>query len=181
MQVDVPTPGRREKDMRNSFVDEPPAERQTDDVSRDSGVMGALQTFFDPDLCWDDIAWLASITSMPIVLKGIQTGDDAVLAARHPFVAGIVVSNHGEEPIYDDPPSCGQPLAGQLQVLCWWNAPLCTALGPLISRRSLSRCHMIAHVQGEGSLTMHGAPLRFLRRFPKLLPARGSQGAWRYF
>jgi isopentenyl diphosphate isomerase/L-lactate dehydrogenase-like FMN-dependent dehydrogenase len=31
---------------------------------------------------------------MPIVLKGIQCGEDAILAAQH-GVAGIVVSNHG--------------------------------------------------------------------------------------
>jgi L-lactate dehydrogenase (cytochrome) len=31
---------------------------------------------------------------MPIVLKGIQTGEDAVLAAKS-GVAGIVISNHG--------------------------------------------------------------------------------------
>lgn len=94
----MPVPGRRETDMRNSFTGEPPKEIEPDKLaSRSSGVMGLLQTFFDPDLNWADIDWLASITSMPIVLKGIQTGEDAVLAARHPAVAGIVVSNHGKQ------------------------------------------------------------------------------------
>ncbi len=32
---------------------------------------------------------------MPIILKGIQTGEDAVLAAKSGLVAGILVSNHG--------------------------------------------------------------------------------------
>jgi isopentenyl diphosphate isomerase/L-lactate dehydrogenase-like FMN-dependent dehydrogenase len=44
-------------------------------------------------LTWPDIAWLRSITHMPIVLKGIMTGEDAALAVEH-GVDGIVVSNH---------------------------------------------------------------------------------------
>jgi len=95
--VDVAWPGRRESDMRNRFTSEVPHSMQgeREEVSRSAGVMGALRTFFDPNLSWDDLAWLRSLTSMPIVLKGIQTGEDAVLAAKHPLVAGIVVSNHG--------------------------------------------------------------------------------------
>ena len=45
-------------------------------------------------LTWPDIAWLRSITHMPIVLKGIMTGEDAALAVEH-GIDGIVVSNHG--------------------------------------------------------------------------------------
>src|SRR5215207_9342319 len=45
-------------------------------------------------LTWTDIAWLRSITNMPIVLKGIMTGEDAALAVEH-GVDAIVVSNHG--------------------------------------------------------------------------------------
>lgn len=96
--VDVAWPGRREGDMRNKFTSEVPHSMQSDKdaVNKSAGVMGALKTFFDPNLAWEDLEWLASLTSMPLVLKGVQTGEDAVLAARHPLVAGIVVSNHGE-------------------------------------------------------------------------------------
>jgi isopentenyl diphosphate isomerase/L-lactate dehydrogenase-like FMN-dependent dehydrogenase len=45
-------------------------------------------------LTWPDIAWLRSLTRMPIVLKGIMTGEDAALAVEH-GVDAIVVSNHG--------------------------------------------------------------------------------------
>jgi L-lactate dehydrogenase (cytochrome) len=45
-------------------------------------------------LSWKDISWLKSITSLPIILKGIQCGEDAVLAARAGCKA-IIVSNHG--------------------------------------------------------------------------------------
>ncbi|XP_038051631.1 hydroxyacid oxidase 1-like [Patiria miniata] len=43
---------------------------------------------------WKDILWLTGITSLPVVLKGILTAEDAREAVRH-GAAGILVSNHG--------------------------------------------------------------------------------------
>ncbi|KAI9363873.1 FMN-dependent dehydrogenase [Zopfochytrium polystomum] len=49
----------------------------------------------DMGLCWEnDIAWLRRTTKLKIVLKGIMTAEDAVLAAKW-GVDAIVVSNHG--------------------------------------------------------------------------------------
>ena len=45
-------------------------------------------------LTWESLSWLRSITSLPILLKGILTAEDAALAVEH-GVDGIVVSNHG--------------------------------------------------------------------------------------
>ena len=50
--------------------------------------------FANPGLVWDDIAFLREVTTLPIVLKGIQRVSDARLAVEH-GVDGIVVSNHG--------------------------------------------------------------------------------------
>jgi len=63
-------------------------------VDRSQGTARAISTFIDPTLNWGDIAWFKSITKMPIILKGIQCGEDAILAVKH-GVQGIVVSNHG--------------------------------------------------------------------------------------
>jgi 4-hydroxymandelate oxidase len=49
---------------------------------------------FEPGLGWEHIAWLRSLTSLPIVIKGIQRAEDARLCAEH-GVDGLVVSNHG--------------------------------------------------------------------------------------
>jgi L-lactate dehydrogenase (cytochrome) len=49
---------------------------------------------FDPSMTWDDIAWIRTIWSGPIVLKGIVDVEDAKLAVKT-GAAGIVVSNHG--------------------------------------------------------------------------------------
>lgn len=49
---------------------------------------------FDPTLGWDDIDWMRSHWDGPIVVKGIQTVDDAVIAADR-GVDAIALSNHG--------------------------------------------------------------------------------------
>jgi 4-hydroxymandelate oxidase len=48
----------------------------------------------DPALTWDAIAWLRSITHLPLLVKGIVRADDAVRAVER-GAAGVVVSNHG--------------------------------------------------------------------------------------
>lgn len=58
----------------------------------------AVETFLDvfpcPGLSWDDLAKLRDWTSLPVILKGIQSVDDARLALEH-GADGIIVSNHG--------------------------------------------------------------------------------------
>ncbi|CAG8453848.1 12051_t:CDS:1 [Acaulospora morrowiae] len=92
--VDAPQLGRREKDMRVKFVDAPPDVQGEHEIRRDRGAALAISKFIDPSLNWDDLKWFMSITSMPIVLKGIQTSEDAILAAKY-GCKGIVLSNHG--------------------------------------------------------------------------------------
>jgi lactate 2-monooxygenase len=53
-----------------------------------------LATFPNLGLVWDDLDWLRAQTSLPILVKGVLTADDAELAFEH-GVDGIVVSNHG--------------------------------------------------------------------------------------
>src|SRR5205823_13492450 len=45
-------------------------------------------------ITWESLPWLRSLTSLPIVLKGILTAEDAALALKH-GVHGMIVSNHG--------------------------------------------------------------------------------------
>ncbi|THG97543.1 hypothetical protein EW026_g4476 [Hermanssonia centrifuga] len=94
--VDAPQLGRREKDMRMKQVDDSAgAEVQKgQDVKKDQGVARAISSFIDPSLSWKDIPWFRSITKMPIILKGIATAEDAILAYEA-GVQGIVLSNHG--------------------------------------------------------------------------------------
>ncbi|WP_205699647.1 alpha-hydroxy-acid oxidizing protein [Conexibacter sp. SYSU D00693] len=50
--------------------------------------------FSNPTVTWEDLAFLRSVTELPILLKGILSADDARKALDH-GVDGILVSNHG--------------------------------------------------------------------------------------
>jgi len=93
--VDAPQLGRRERDMRQKAKMTANVQtKQKDKIDKNQGTARAISSFIDPSLNWDDIAWFQSITSMPIMFKGVQTAEDAV-RAYHSGVTGIVVSNHG--------------------------------------------------------------------------------------
>jgi 4-hydroxymandelate oxidase len=103
LTVDAPVIGRRERDVRNRFHlppglsvanllpvgygDLPPD-------AADSGLAAYVSSLIDPSLSWKDVAWLRSITTLPIVIKGIVRPDDALRAAEA-GAAAVVVSNHG--------------------------------------------------------------------------------------
>jgi isopentenyl diphosphate isomerase/L-lactate dehydrogenase-like FMN-dependent dehydrogenase len=53
-----------------------------------------LSVLSNPALTWDDLPKLRELTSLPILVKGIQHPDDARQAAER-GVDGVVVSNHG--------------------------------------------------------------------------------------
>lgn len=78
---------------------------------------------FDQRLSWKDVEWLQSIWDGPILLKGIQTVDDA-LRAVDAGVQGIGLSNHGGRQL-DDAPSpielvepVAQALQGRASIIC---------------------------------------------------------------
>ncbi|HWJ82168.1 MAG TPA: alpha-hydroxy-acid oxidizing protein [Nocardioides sp.] len=58
-------------------------------------AVGAWALLFgNQNLGWDDLAWLRSLTSLPVLLKGICSPDDARRAVDS-GVDGIYCSNHG--------------------------------------------------------------------------------------
>jgi isopentenyl diphosphate isomerase/L-lactate dehydrogenase-like FMN-dependent dehydrogenase len=78
--VDFPVGGLRHRDTRSGF-DVPIGLPQGDMV-------------FDPNITWDDLAWIRGLAPLPLLVKGILTAEDARIALEH-GVDGIVVSNHG--------------------------------------------------------------------------------------
>ena len=56
--------------------------------------MDGFNEHFDPAMTWSDLEWMRSITTLPLVIKGIQTGEDAKLCVEH-GADGLIVSNHG--------------------------------------------------------------------------------------
>jgi isopentenyl diphosphate isomerase/L-lactate dehydrogenase-like FMN-dependent dehydrogenase len=54
-----------------------------------------VNKLYDQSLTLGLLTWLGTLTDLPIVIKGVLRGDTAEIAARHPSVRGIIVSNHG--------------------------------------------------------------------------------------
>merc|ERR1711972_871994 len=96
--VDAPQLGRREKDMRNKFTqqgsDVQGDDEESGEVDRSQGATRAISSYIDPGLNWEDVPWLKSITKMKVLLKGVQCGEDAVMAYKA-GLNGCVLSNHG--------------------------------------------------------------------------------------
>jgi 4-hydroxymandelate oxidase len=86
LTVDLPRLSRRQRSMR-SEADLPPYETGNFPETEGEGDEPLALT-------WADIAWLRSLTSLPLLLKGILTAEDAALAVER-GIDGIVVSNHG--------------------------------------------------------------------------------------
>ena len=115
--VDVPVAGARLRDKRNGMSIPPALTAKTvldaiprphwwfdfltteplafASLDRWSGTVAELlDTMFDPSVTFDDLAWIKSQWPGKLVVKGIQTLDDAVAVADL-GVDGIVLSNHG--------------------------------------------------------------------------------------
>jgi 4-hydroxymandelate oxidase len=96
VSVDSAAFGRRERDLRNGFLDLPRdmcCENMR--VPLPEGRPGAAREFvFSPELSWDHVEWLRNTTGLKLALKGVAHPEDARLAVQHGIDA-LVVSNHG--------------------------------------------------------------------------------------
>jgi L-lactate dehydrogenase (cytochrome) len=117
LTVDTPVAGARMRDVRNGLMIPPELTPSTAaeaalhpawwfnllsteplsfaSLSRWSGTVAELaNSMFDPSVTFADIEWIRQAWSGPLVIKGIQTPEDACRAVEHGADA-IVVSNHG--------------------------------------------------------------------------------------
>jgi len=95
LTVDFPAAGRRERDLRNAFA--LPEDLATPNIPGSlhrEGFHAALGEIVDTTLSWRDLEWLREHCDLPILLKGILSAEDALLAVEH-GAAGVIVSNHG--------------------------------------------------------------------------------------
>jgi 4-hydroxymandelate oxidase len=126
LTVDVPFLGRRLRDERNDFTLPPGLGlANLEGVPLPAEPGSNLWRYFaaqiDPAVTWEDVEWLRSLSPLPVVLKGILTGEDARLAAGA-GVDAIVVSNHGGRQLDGAPaaldalPEVVQAVAGSCEV-----------------------------------------------------------------
>jgi 4-hydroxymandelate oxidase len=112
LTVDTPLLGRRERDVRNAFALPPHlslanfASLKTDATrwGAQSSFSAYVHDLFDASLTWEAVAWLRSLTNLPVLLKGILTAEDARLGVDH-GADGVIVSNHGGRQLDDAVPS----------------------------------------------------------------------------
>ena len=77
-----------------NYLSDPVFNADLDPADPNAAVLKFVRVFNNPALTWTDLAWLREITSLPIVLKGIQHPDD-VRRASDAGVQGVICSNHG--------------------------------------------------------------------------------------
>ncbi len=128
--VDTPQLGRREADQRNHFALPPgvtmpnvqlPAPRSAHETGASAQWLTAAPAV-EAALTWADLDWLASLSPLPVVPKGILHPDDAVAAVEH-GAAAVIVSNHGGRQLdsavatLDALPAVVEAVAGRADVL----------------------------------------------------------------
>lgn len=93
------------------------------DGSSPVDLAGYINSQFEPGLSWADVEWLRSLWPGPIIVKGIQTVEDARIAADV-GVAAIALSNHGGRQL-DDAPAIfdlvapvADAVGGRIEIIC---------------------------------------------------------------
>jgi 4-hydroxymandelate oxidase len=120
LTVDTPVLGARNRQARSGFRLHPGAVTPyLDDLN--SGRRD-LFTAERVTVTWKDVEWLRSGASVPLLLKGILTGEDARLAVES-GASGVIVSNHGGRNLDTLPatiealPEVVEAVAGRVPVL----------------------------------------------------------------
>ncbi|MEV6118373.1 aminotransferase class I/II-fold pyridoxal phosphate-dependent enzyme [Streptomyces sp. NPDC052109] len=122
LTVDAPHLGRRLRDLRNDFRLPEGVVPANLDGGGFSSPSGHARTEFDSRLDWSTVEWLRSVSSLPVLVKGVLTAEDARLALAA-GVDGIVVSNHGGRQLDGAPatlevlPEIAQAVAGACPLL----------------------------------------------------------------
>ena len=109
LTVDAPVSGLRLREWRTGvhLPDDlalPNLAGDSTDSAHEGGFMAVVTHEFEPALTPDDIGWLAGLSSLPVVVKGVQRADDAVRSVAA-GAAAVVVSNHGARQLADAPPT----------------------------------------------------------------------------
>ena len=112
LTLDTPAVGKREDDQRIGVKEAINARTTTANTtsSESRPPVGGMTSVFggpDPSLTWTkSLPWLVKQTHLPIILKGLQTHEDAYMASLYtPHIKGIILSNHGGRSLDTAPPS----------------------------------------------------------------------------
>ena len=98
--LDSTIQAKRERNIRNCYTNRPSPnyagleldEGQAWDLNSDAPV--GVNALMNRSATWSELEWLAANTELPLLVKGIMTGEDARLCVDHGPKA-LIVSNHG--------------------------------------------------------------------------------------
>jgi 4-hydroxymandelate oxidase len=105
LTADLPVGGYRERELRHELElgdGVEPANFRA--FAAERSPLELMEGFTDASLTWADLAWIRATSGLPLVVKGLLTGEDAHLAVEH-GAAGVVVSNHGGRQLDRSPAS----------------------------------------------------------------------------
>ena len=97
LTVDAPVVAKRERDLRSGFAitpDVPVPSLGAALGGKVAGKTGELFALLSPSVSWRDLEQLCLTSGLPVIVKGLLTAEDALLACDH-GAAAVVVSNHG--------------------------------------------------------------------------------------
>jgi isopentenyl diphosphate isomerase/L-lactate dehydrogenase-like FMN-dependent dehydrogenase len=99
LTLDTPRSGPRLRDVRNHFsvpsdIRRMNLEGLNADLAQHIHLPSYARNNYDASLSWRDLEWFASLSELPLILKGVLDPEDARMAADA-GVAGVIVSNHG--------------------------------------------------------------------------------------
>jgi 4-hydroxymandelate oxidase len=94
MTLDSQWPPKRERNIRNNYHNVRGVNFPPPDPKAAVGRSGRAGGGADPAATWKELEWIKGVTDLPIVAKGIMTGEDAAQCAELGANA-VIVSNHG--------------------------------------------------------------------------------------
>jgi isopentenyl diphosphate isomerase/L-lactate dehydrogenase-like FMN-dependent dehydrogenase len=99
LTIDTPVASPKERDLRNRYKREHDLGNFRGMDADRSVISGTDETegwdvSYAPPITWRELEWLRGLTSLPLVLKGVRTSEDAYEAVEH-GVDGLLVSTHG--------------------------------------------------------------------------------------
>lgn len=101
--VDAANRGNREKDIRMRITEDHDDIEEQDHSVRAGSTSGAMPSFIDKRLTWDEVKQIMTWTKLPVLVKGVQRTDD-IEKAIDIGCQGVVLSNHGGRQLDTSPP-----------------------------------------------------------------------------
>ena len=100
LTLDSTVRAKRERNIRNNYTAKPAPNYAGVEAVQDyswslsSDAPRGVSGLIDSSATWPYLEWLAANTSLPLLVKGIMTAEDARLCVEH-GVKALIVSNHG--------------------------------------------------------------------------------------